>query len=84
MLAFLSISLLGCPDNCPEENCPPFRVRVWFRVSVRIKIGRQFSSRALVLESFNGHVKTYFFVQISLAKAKKNEVKTNKGTEKKH
>ena len=29
---------------------PPVRVRVWFRVSVRIKVGGQFSSGAIVLE----------------------------------
>ena len=29
------------PDDetiAPEENCPPVRVRVWFRVSVRIRV----------------------------------------------
>ena len=35
---------------CPE-NCPPVRVRVWFRISVRIRAGRgQFSSGAIFLE----------------------------------
>ena len=29
---------LGCRTIAPEENCPPVRVRVWFRVSVRIKV----------------------------------------------
>ena len=33
-----------------EENCPPVRVRVWFRISVRIRAGGQFSSRAIFLE----------------------------------
>ena len=27
----------------PEENCPSVRVRVWFRISVRIRSGGQFS-----------------------------------------
>ena len=35
-----------CPENCPEEYCPPVRVRV------RVKVGRQFSSGASVLEPF--------------------------------
>ena len=34
----------------PEEDCPPFRARVCFRVSVGIKVGGQFSSGAIVLE----------------------------------
>ena len=34
----------------PEENCPPIKVRIWFRVSLRINVGRQFSSEAIVLE----------------------------------
>ena len=29
---------------------PPVRVRVWFRVSVRIRVGGQLSSGAIVLE----------------------------------
>ena len=38
----------------PEENCPlpPVRVRVWFRVSIKIRVGEQFSSREVVLEPF--------------------------------
>ena len=38
--------------RCPE-NCPPIRVRVWFRVGVRIRLGGQFSSGAIVLEPKN-------------------------------
>ena len=26
----------------PEENCPPVGLRVWFRVSVRIRVGGNF------------------------------------------
>ena len=34
----------GVQKIAPEENCPPVRVRVWFRISVRIGAGgRQFS-----------------------------------------
>ena len=33
-----------------EENCPLVRVRVWFRVSVRIRVWGQFSSGAIALE----------------------------------
>ena len=41
----------GRLDNCPGGNLPPpVRVRVWFRVSVRIRVGGQFSSGAIVLE----------------------------------
>ena len=36
---FFCIDLIyGVWTNAPEENCPSVRVRVWFRVSVRIKI----------------------------------------------
>ena len=31
----------------PEENCPPVRVRIWFRVSVRIRVGGNFPRRQL-------------------------------------
>ena len=34
----------------PKENYPPFRVRVWFRFRVRVRVGRQLSSGAIVLE----------------------------------
>ena len=27
----------GVRKIAPEENCPPARVRVWFRISVRIR-----------------------------------------------
>ena len=43
--------VLGLGDNqtiAPEENCLPFRVRVWLRVS--FAFGGQFSSGAIVLE----------------------------------
>ena len=40
----------------PEENCPPFRVGVWFRVSVKIEVLEQFSSEAIVLKSYLTHV----------------------------
>ena len=29
----------GVRKIAPEENCPPVRVRVWFRISVRIRAG---------------------------------------------
>ena len=34
------------------DNGPPVGVRVWFRVSVRIRVGGEFSSGAYVLEPF--------------------------------
>ena len=46
------------PDNSPRGKLPPpVRVRVWFRISVRIRAeggggGGQFSSEAIVLEPF--------------------------------
>ena len=43
----------GARTIAPEKNCPPVRVRVWFRVSVRIRFGGQFSSGAIVLEPFS-------------------------------
>ena len=36
------------PDNSPEENYPPVRVRGWVRVSFWVR--GQFSSGAIVLE----------------------------------
>ena len=43
---------VGVRTIVPEENCPPVRIRVWFRVSVKIRFGAggQFSSGAIVLE----------------------------------
>ena len=42
----------GIQTIAPEENCPPppVRVRVLFRVSVRIRVGGQLSLGAIVLE----------------------------------
>ena len=41
----------GVRKIAPEENCPLVRVRVWFRISVRIRAGEgQFSSGAIFLE----------------------------------
>ena len=34
----------------PRKIGPPVRVRVWFRISVRIRAGGQFSSGAIFLE----------------------------------
>ena len=28
-----------CPDNCPEENFPQVRVRVWISFKVKTRIG---------------------------------------------
>ena len=44
--------LYWCPENCPEENWPPVRVRVWFRISIRIRAAGQFSWGAIFLEPF--------------------------------
>ena len=35
-----------------RKNCPPVRVRVWFRISIRIRAGGQLSSGAIFLEPF--------------------------------
>ena len=41
----------GIRTIAPDENCPlPVRVRVWFKVSVKIRVGEQFTSGAIVLE----------------------------------
>ena len=42
----------SCPDNCPQGKLPPVSVSVWFRVSVKIKVGGQFSSGTIVLEPY--------------------------------
>ena len=44
--------LKWCPENCPRGKLPPVRVRVWFRISVRIRAGGKFSSEAIFLDSF--------------------------------
>ena len=36
-----------CPDNYPRGKLPPVRVRVLFRVSVKIRVWGQFSSMKL-------------------------------------
>ena len=48
----LQVCLSWCPDYCLRGKLLPVRVRVWFRVSVRIKTGGQFSSGVFVLEPF--------------------------------
>ena len=48
-----------CPDNYPGGKFPPVRVQVWFRASVKIRVGGQFSLGAIVLEPFEIH-KTAF------------------------
>ena len=45
----VSFRVGGWSDNCPREKLPPpVMARVWVRVS--FGVGRQFSSRAIVLE----------------------------------
>ena len=46
----ISTIVRGVRKIVPEENSPPVRVRVWFRISVRIRAGGQFSSGAIFLE----------------------------------
>ena len=60
LLNDFSINLLnldirgGVRKITPEENCPPVMVRVWFRISVRIRAGGQFSLGAIFLEPLEG------------------------------
>ena len=42
--------VMGVQKIAPEENCPPVRVRVWFRINVGIRAGGQFSLGAIFLE----------------------------------
>ena len=35
--------LKGARKIAPEEICPPVRIRVWFRISVRIRAGGNFA-----------------------------------------
>ena len=51
-LFILSYVFLPVSGQLPEGNCPPVRVRVWFRISVRIRVGGQFFSGVIVLEPF--------------------------------
>ena len=44
----LVLGLGGDKTIAPEENCPPGRVRIWFRVS--FGAGGQFFLEAIVLE----------------------------------
>ena len=34
---YIFVQQNGVRKIAPEENCPPVRVRVWFRISVRIR-----------------------------------------------
>ena len=44
------VILNGIRTIAAEENCPPVKVRVWFRDSVRSKVEGQFSSGAIIIE----------------------------------
>ena len=52
LIDFFTEDLSRCPDNCRRGKMAPVRVRVWFRISVKIRVGGggQFSLRAIVLE----------------------------------
>ena len=39
LLIFFLSTLVWCPENCPQENCSPVRVSVWFRINIRIRAG---------------------------------------------
>ena len=52
----------GVRKIAPEENCPPVRVSVWFRVSVRIRVG----GRAIFLGG--NFPRTFSFVGLNLVK----------------
>ena len=39
LIDFFTKHLSRCPDNCPREKVSPVRVRVWFEVSVKIRVG---------------------------------------------
>ena len=45
---------IGVRKVAPEKNCPPppVRVRVWFRISVRIRAGGNFPRTGFII-SFN-------------------------------
>ena len=55
----------GVRKIAPEENCPPVRVRVWFRISVRISAGGQFYAGAIFLEPFSMSPYKKYAVDIS-------------------
>ena len=40
----------GVRTIAPEKNFGPVRVRVWFRVRIRIRVGGQFSLGVIALE----------------------------------
>ena len=42
-------SKIGVRKIVPEENCTPVRVRVWFRISGRIRAGEQFSQNPKII-----------------------------------
>ena len=52
-----SIYTFGIRKIAPEENCPPVRVRVWIRVRISFRVGKKFSSGAIVLEPILVHFK---------------------------
>ena len=40
----------GIRTSTPEQNCLPVKVRVWFRVRDRIRVGVQYFSGGIILE----------------------------------
>ena len=67
---FLSLWCLwsGVWRIAPEENCPSVRVRVWFRISVRIRAGRQFSSGSIFLEPFEVTIIVCYLMHVSASR----------------
>ena len=58
--------LKWCLENSPEGNCPS--VRVWFRISVRIRPGRQFSSGSIFQEPFEVTIIVCYLMHVSASR----------------
>ena len=60
------MQVFRCPENCSRGKLPPGQVKVWFRISVRIRAGGQFSLGAIFLEpSFSKKCLLYAFVNVA-------------------
>ena len=53
----------GIGTIAPEKNYPPVRVRVWVKVRFSLKVGGQFSSGPIVLETKKSYIIKIFLFE---------------------
>ena len=64
--------LEGVPTITPEENYPPFRVKLWVSVRLKTRVRGQFSSREIVLGRFRAMSISRIFIFVNSAAIKNN------------